>query len=180
MNKTDFIVITSIIRGIKQLFFFYFSIHVLFSAIRIAGHSAGAHLTLWLMNYLIRNSHKQLHLIRTLYLIAGIYDLTELRFTDTNEQNIFGLNDESTIRLSPMFFQFDQWHNIDVDIKIVLDEFDAPKFDQQNRQICDIFMENELKVELIMMPDLDHFNVVEKLSEEEYELTRIIINDYKM
>lgn len=160
---------------------FLFLFVYLFSGIRIAGHSAGAHLTVWLMNYLIRNSHKHSHLIRTLYLVAGIYDLTELRFNNAeNEQNILDLNDENTVHLSPMFFSFDQWRNANVDIKIYLAEFDAPKFGEQNKCLYEILRRSQLNVESNVLRDVDHFNLVEKLAEENYELTKLIINDSKL
>jgi len=52
-----------------------------------AGHSAGAHLILCMINELLNNGLESKQ-IDALYLISGIYDLTELQHTSINKDNI--------------------------------------------------------------------------------------------
>lgn len=65
-------------------------------------------------------------------------------------------------------------------IKLFLAEFDAPKFEEQNGKLYESLKKSNLPVEMIILSDVDHFNIVENLTDENYELLKIIIRDSKL
>lgn len=152
-----------------------------FSCVNIAGHSSGAHLLISLVDRLIIEDHPKLGLIQTIYPISGVFDLTELRFTDVaNPNNILGLHDSNVVEYSPMFFDFSKWDSFPVRIKLFVGEYETPRFIQQS-----IDFQKQLstgctsadKCTIQLVRNYDHFNIVSDLSKAMFEITQTIIND---
>lgn len=126
-------------------------------------------------------------IVKSLYLISGIYDLSEARYVPTvNPNNILSLNDSNAVALSPIHFNFNRWVTAQSDYIIPAIYFyvaanDPPKLIEQSH-----FMNEMLttqyhlsKCRFILMNNYDHFDIVEELSKSEYIITRTIIDETK-
>lgn len=149
--------------------------------VNLAGHSSGAHLLISLVDRLIVEAYPKIGLIRTVYPISGVFDLTELRFTDVaNPNNILGLHDSNVIEYSPMFYDFSKWDSVPVRIKLFVGEYETPRFIQQSsdfqKQVTTGCASAD-KCTIRLIPNYDHFNIVSDLSKAMFEITKTIIND---
>lgn len=150
----------------------------------MAGHSAGAHLALCLFDGLMRKGFTSKSIVKSIYLFGGVYDLRELRFLPSINSNnkILSLDDANTSKLSPIFFDYRKWAEIQKDIAIYLfvGTNDAPKLIEQSHQLDKLLSTNHtLKHKLVIMDDYDHFDVVEDLSKSNYFITRMLIDEAK-
>ena len=148
--------------------------------VNLAGHSAGAHLLVSMMNHLVNQSSIYLHLVNVIYPIAGAFDLTELRYTKVaNNNNLLSLTDQNVQRLSPMFYDYSKWKDVTFRIKFITAEHDAPKLIQHSNQLCDILNGFLLvaSCQTIALSNVDHFNVVTELAHKDFKLTKILTDD---
>ncbi|KAH9498994.1 hypothetical protein Btru_004151 [Bulinus truncatus] len=142
------------------------------SGIYLAGHSAGAHIAaMLLMTSLSQYDSFDCELVKGAVLISGVYDLRPLVKTTINEP--LKLTEEDAWRFSPQNFvqeiahQSQQRHII-----IAVGEYDPPEFRRQSGEMEQMLRNFGVKTSYLDIPDVDHFNVVEKLSETYYVLTQ--------
>lgn len=151
------------------------------SLITFAGHSAGAHLVLVMLKNLYNlpeNSIKSeyLRLIQNIYLISGVYDLSEVRFTEQNLNNLLSINDENVAELSPLTYDFTIFKcNSLLNIQIFVGADESPVFIKQSEILSKLILNSKFN----LLHSYDHFNIVEKFCEIDYQLTASIINDIK-
>lgn len=146
-------------------------------SVSIAGHSVGAHLVACSLNKRILNAiSSDVELF--VYLISGIYDLSEVRFCESiNVGNMFAINDNNILSLSPQFHNFDHLHDRDIKIFVFAGEFESEKFKQQSKDFAEIALKNLPFVSHKVLGSVDHFDIVEKLIEIEYEMTQLMIEN---
>lgn len=145
-------------------------------SLSLAGHSAGSHL---LACGLTQNFVSSLanDVKVTNYFISGIYFLNELRHLQTsNANNILSLNDNNWKKLSPQFYDFSHLKSEKVKNYVLVGGDESNKFIEHSRKFADEALK-QTKVQLMIMQNYDHFDIVEKLSESNYEFTKLIIEN---
>lgn len=112
--------------------------------------------------------------IDSIYLISGVYDLTDLQHTTINHDNILSLDSSNVNQLSPLKFDFRKWLTQTININIYVGEYDTPTFIKQSMEMFLRFI-NGFKVRIQFIQNHDHFNIVENLCQNTYELTQDIL-----
>ncbi|KAG4065940.1 hypothetical protein HA402_008936 [Bradysia odoriphaga] len=140
------------------------------------GHSAGAHLILCMIENIQRTSVKLVP-IYSLFLISGIYDLTELQHTSINKDNILTIDASNVDELSPLKFDFKNWSRQQFHVNICVAENDSNTFIKQSLKLLNRLNANEMKTKLCFIENCDHFDIVEKLSDESFELTQDLLKN---
>lgn len=133
-----------------------------------------------IIHQLIIERHPQLRLIQTLYPLAGVYDLNELRFTNVaNKNNVLSLTDENVRALSPLYYDFAAWSEYPFAIKIFVGQYDSPRFIEQSKSLQQRILQhtNKNNCTFDLIENYDHFDIVNDLSKKEFLITKILIND---
>lgn len=151
--------------------------------ISLCGHSAGAHLILAALsdkvfwNTLADNIRQKL---KYLYLVSGVYDLKIIRYVPTiNDDNILGITDNNVYVLSPYRNTFN--HVKDMKINFFVGEYESDAFkkhsiDMHQKLKC-IEKENGLSIRMEVVEGVDHFDIVENLSQSDFTLTKHVIKE---
>ncbi|KAF7279006.1 hypothetical protein GWI33_007732 [Rhynchophorus ferrugineus] len=96
--------------------------------IYLIGHSVGAHLLACMFREFVNTlSYNDQELIKSVYLMCGIYDLTPLPKTEINE--LLKLTDEEAKEISPQFMALSSPEHIN--FHVIVAEHDAPPFIEQ-------------------------------------------------
>jgi len=142
----------------------------------IGGHSAGSHLAAMLLHSSWCQNEPHFQLIRGLVHISGVFDLTPLVNTYVNEP--LKLDSEKAKQMSPMF-------NLDLlkqspKLKtirhlVVVGENDSAEFKRQSKTYSQALDAADMAVDTEEIPSVDHFDIVEKLQDADYWLTRRIV-----
>lgn len=148
-------------------------------SVSFAGHSAGGHLLACGLNKKFVNSiTTDVKLFA--YAISGIYDLQELRHLDAaNQNNILSLDDENVSLLSPQFHDFSHLVSRNIKFYVFAGEYESEKFKQQSKDFAEIPLKKLNSVNFEVINGLDHFDIVEKLVDEDYLLTKLIVENSK-
>ncbi|RUS77445.1 hypothetical protein EGW08_014798 [Elysia chlorotica] len=110
-------------------------------------------------------------LIKGAVLVSGVYDVRPLIKTSNNEP--LKLTEEEAWRLSPMNVVDDisqlsrQRHII-----VAVGEYDPPEFRRQSGEMEKALRDRGVKTSYVDVPDTDHFNVVDRLRDGKYMLTK--------
>jgi arylformamidase len=149
-------------------------------SISFVGHGSGAHLITYLLteDMIGRLGTDKFNLLKHIYLISGIYDVNELRNTQViNRENLLSITDENVNELSPLKQNFIhlQKYNLAFDAYVGNDE--SPTLQKQMREFVAHLKKEKLHANFHLMEGLDHFSIVEKLSEINYDITQTIINN---
>lgn len=152
----------------------------LFSGIQLAGHSAGAHLAACLFDKLVQQSSASI--VKSLYFISGVYDVSELRYMPSvNPNNILSLDENNGLRLSPILFDLDKWTAASTAVRIFVASHDAPKLVGQAHCFERLLaMHRHPNHRLLQIENTDHFDIVENLSKRDFFITQQIINEAKL
>lgn len=112
------------------------------------------------------------------YFISGVYDLSELRILKAaNENNILSLDDSNHRQLSPQFFDFNFLQSHNMKNFVFAGEYESSKFKEQSENFAKIALKGIQNVKFEIIKDRDHFDIVEKLSENDYEITKLIVEN---
>lgn len=150
-------------------------------SISFIGHLSGAHLITYLLTdeMISRLGSDKFQLIKNIYLISGVYDLSELRSTKcVNRDNLLLINDENVNSLSPIKQKFDQlkkFKHIKIDAFVGGDE--SASLMRQSREFIALLKQSKIPANFHLLDGYDHFNIAEKLSEANYEITQIILKN---
>ncbi|CAG0923144.1 unnamed protein product [Notodromas monacha] len=141
-------------------------------SLTIVGHSAGAHLAAMM----IANSEHlhSLGILKGAFLISGLFDLLPVLETSANEP--LQMDKEKAKKNSPInrLDQLEKW--TDIDFRIVLAERDPPAFSaEQSLPFHEGLRNLGLKADFQIIPETNHFTIVENLSSLDDVLTREII-----
>lgn len=146
-------------------------------SVSIVGHSAGGHLIACILNQNFINSIATDVRIFA-YFVSGVYDLTELQHLKVaNDNNILSLSDANVRSLSPQYFNYDHLQNRDIKFYVYAAEHESEKFKQQSKDFAEIPLKDLSSVTFEIINGVDHFDIVEKLSESDYEMTKLIVNN---
>ncbi|XP_062553004.1 kynurenine formamidase [Armigeres subalbatus] len=149
--------------------------------ISFAGHSAGAHLIAAMLDLSFATTVKdELQFIKHVYLISGVFRLDELRFTkEVNENNLLCLNDENIANLSPLNSDYRHLSNSGIKFHVYVAENDSAVFKQMSNDIHKHLDNCGITSSLQILPGLDHFDIVEKLSEKSHSITHAILENFE-
>lgn len=148
-------------------------------SVNFIGHSSGAHLITFLLNKdFINRIGETFKLMKNIYLISGVYDLRELKDTKSiNRDNLLSLTDNNVKELSPLLQSFNHLHGYKINIICYTGGNESPTMQQQTRDFVAHLKITTIDAHFTIVDDMDHFNIVERLSEKTYEITRQIIAD---
>lgn len=145
--------------------------------VSFAGHSAGAHLVANSLTLSFMNSIAADVKIFAYY-ISGVYDLNDLRYLKcVNQNNLLSLNDNNVHELSPQFQDFSHLKVRQICHYVLVGEFESEAFKKQSKDFAEGPLKNLPSVTFKILNKLDHFDIAEKLSEADYEITELIIKN---
>lgn len=115
--------------------------------------------------------------IKIIFLISGIYNLEPLSKTSINKP-LF-LDEQEARNLSPMFQEFKYFLQNNVKVDIIVGENDSPSFIDQSKEFHAKLSKIGITSNLRVLDSVDHFDIVERLNHEDYELTKFILSEIK-
>ncbi|XP_077184215.1 kynurenine formamidase [Paroedura picta] len=143
------------------------------SGLYVLGHSAGAHLaamvlsTDWTEFGVVPN-------IKGAFLVSGIYDLEPIMHTYVN--NVLHISWEVAQLNSPLQCAPKLEGRQGCPVLIAVAQHDSPEFRRQSWEYFEVLRKAGWSVSFLDIADTDHFDVVEKLSQEDYLLTQVILH----
>ncbi|XP_076661231.1 kynurenine formamidase [Halictus rubicundus] len=151
------------------------------SCVWVAGHSAGAHLAASLLfdeSWLDRMMKQgYMKLLKGLVLIAGIYDLNPLLNTTINDNLNLTKNEIAAYSFTNLDISKSKSIN---GLKVIVTdgECDTPEFIDESRKCAQklVTMVDDVQY-LLLREHIDHFDIVEKLTEPEFLLTKTILTN---
>lgn len=142
--------------------------------IMIGGHSCGAQLAISLFEkYFKENPSLSADRINEVFLISGIYDLIPLVSTTINDP--LKLDEESAEALSQFYKEIPAKVIPRVGFRIFVGEHEGPAFIEQSKNFHEKLLAGNCRSTFEVLEDLDHFNIVEMLSREDFVITEEII-----
>ena len=144
----------------------------------LSGHSAGAHLAAMAVSSL---PPKHSHLVGGVVHLSGVFSLSPLLRTSVNIPAM-KLTTTTAELLSPASqTNVAKLARVGRHVRhlVVVGEHDSPAFKQQARSYTELLKANNIQASLREERGEDHFSLVEKLKDEDYELTQEIINFMK-
>ncbi|KAM5135116.1 kynurenine formamidase [Mantella aurantiaca] len=143
------------------------------TAVYLCGHSAGAHLAV--MTLTTDWSHYGMTPdFKGALLVSGVYDLLPITYTYVNDA--IKMSQEVAIRNSPMQLTPLLKNNAgNCHMIIVVAEHDSPEFHKQSLEFFQSLKDLGLAVSYQQVRDADHFDVIERLSQEGYVLTQLLL-----
>ncbi|CAG9769361.1 unnamed protein product [Ceutorhynchus assimilis] len=141
-------------------------------AVFLSGHSAGAHMIAYLFSNVITNlPTEEQNLIKAVFISCGIYDLTPLTKTVINQG--LKLTEETAKELSPQYLNISTPEHIK--FYVIVAEFDSPRFIEQGKMFYEKLKGNNIDAEYKVLKAIDHFNAIENIVDENFQVTRLII-----
>lgn len=148
-------------------------------SVTFIGHLSGAHLITYLFSEdMVKLLGDRLKLVKNIYLISGVYDVHELRNTKAvNRDNLLSITDENVDALSPIKQSFDHLKDFNVTFDAFVGGDESPALQKQSREFIAHLKWAKLNANYHLMEGLDHYSIVEKLSEINSEITQKIIGN---
>ncbi|XP_074463378.1 kynurenine formamidase isoform X6 [Larus michahellis] len=137
----------------------------------LCGHSAGAHLaamvlaTDWTEYGVVPD-------IKGAVLVSGVYDLEPILHTYVNDA--LNMSREVAQRNSPMLC-IPSAAPMSCEVLVAVAQHDSPEFRRQSQEYGQALRAAGWSVSLLDLAGVDHFDIIEKLSEESYVLTQVIL-----
>ncbi|XP_011360320.1 kynurenine formamidase isoform X1 [Pteropus vampyrus] len=143
--------------------------------IYLCGHSAGAHLAamMLLANW---TEHGVTPNLRGFFLVSGLYDLEPIVHTPLNAPLL--MTPEDAQRNSPQRrLEVAPKQPVDAayPILVIVGQHDAPEFHRQSREFYQTLLQGGWKASFEELHDVDHFEIIWKLTQKDYVLTQIIL-----
>ncbi|KAM6472912.1 kynurenine formamidase [Liasis olivaceus] len=143
------------------------------SGVYLLGHSAGAHLAAMVLSTDWAKFGVEPD-IKGAFLVSGIYDLEPITHTYVND--LLRMSCAVARQNSPLWCVPKLKGNKACQILIAVAQHDSPEFHRQSQEHCQALRTAGWRVSLLDLGDTDHFDVIEKLSQENYLLTQVILN----
>ncbi|NXS05206.1 KFA formamidase, partial [Oxylabes madagascariensis] len=135
--------------------------------IYLCGHSAGAHLAAMVLST-DWTEFQVVPDIKGAVLVSGVYDLEPILHTYVNDA--LNMSREEAQRNSPV-------RHVTVpaacEVLVAVAQHDSPEFRRQSQEYSQALRAAGWSVSLLDLAGVDHFNVIEKLSEDSYVLTQV-------
>ncbi|KAK4881597.1 hypothetical protein RN001_004916 [Aquatica leii] len=133
----------------------------------LCGHSGGAQLVASLFQTCFNSIPEELSdILKGVFLLSGIYDLIPL--TKTRANDALQLDSSTARKLSPLYQPFVA--SQDILFFIIVGENESPAFVEQSESFYRKLKGLGYKSELIVVKEVDHFDIAEQLNEENYEI----------
>ncbi|KAH8376547.1 hypothetical protein KR093_000089, partial [Drosophila rubida] len=148
------------------------------SVISFAGHSAGAHLLAQLLNMPSLITEERRRKVRVVFFLCGVYDLRELWQLDAvNPSNIFGLDAESAVEVSPMLWSWpaasSSWQ--DVRSYVIAAGYESVTFIEQSRVFGNNLKSAGFSVTFKIFDKYDHFDIIEETAVDNSPITKYLL-----
>ncbi|XP_048411162.1 kynurenine formamidase [Stegostoma tigrinum] len=143
------------------------------SGVYLCGHSAGAHLGAMVLctdwkEYGVSPD------IKGALLVSGIYDLCPIVHTLVNDP--LQMTEADALRNSPMqFVNVMKQLNGKCEIIVAVAQHDSDEFRKQSQEYYQAGKAAGLNVSFQDVPNTDHFDIIEKLVDENYFLTQVLL-----
>ncbi|XP_020392656.1 kynurenine formamidase isoform X1 [Rhincodon typus] len=143
------------------------------SGVYLCGHSAGAHLGAMVLctdwkEYGVSPD------IKGALLVSGIYDLCPIVHTLVNDP--LQMTEADALRNSPMqFVNIMKQLNGKCEIIVAVAQHDSDEFRKQSQEYYQAVKAAGLNVSFQDVPNTDHFDIIEKLVDENYFLTQVLL-----
>ncbi|KAI1884377.1 hypothetical protein AGOR_G00225780 [Albula goreensis] len=143
------------------------------SGVYLCGHSAGAHLAAMVL-CTDWSQYSMTPQIKGAFLVSGIYDLLPILSTYVNEP--LKMTEDVALRNSPgqLVPQLKQSSSA-CHIVVAVAQNDSPEFRCQSENFFKDLESMGLTVTFEDVPDTDHFNVIERFVDEDYQLTQLLL-----
>ncbi|XP_060108862.1 kynurenine formamidase [Heteronotia binoei] len=143
------------------------------SGLYLLGHSAGAHLAAMVLSTNWTEFGVEPN-IKGAFLVSGVYDLEPIMHTYVND--VLHINGEIAQSNSPLRCAPKLEGRQGCPVLIVVAQHDSPEFRRQSWEYFEVLRIAGWSASLVDIADTDHFDVVEKLSQEDYLLTQVILH----
>ncbi|NWT15084.1 KFA formamidase, partial [Vireo altiloquus] len=137
--------------------------------IYLCGHSAGAHLAAMVLST-DWTEFQVVPDIKGTVLVSGVYDLEPILHTYVND--VLNMSREVAQRNSPMRHVTPAVPAA-CEVLVAVAQHDSPEFRRQSQEYSQALRAAGWSVSLLDLAGVDHFDVIEKLSEDSYVLTRV-------
>ncbi|XP_067164601.1 kynurenine formamidase isoform X2 [Apteryx mantelli] len=144
------------------------------SGVYLCGHSAGAHLAAMVLStdwaeYGVTPD------IKGAVLVSGVYDLEPILHIYVNDA--LNMSREVAQRNSPMLCVTGAVPAAGAcEVLVAVAQHDSPEFRRQSREYCQALRSAGWTVSLLDLAGVDHFDIIERLSQDSYILTEVILN----
>ncbi|XP_018562320.1 kynurenine formamidase [Anoplophora glabripennis] len=143
------------------------------SGLYLSGHSVGGQIVARLFESFIPSlPEADQSLFKGAFLLCGIYDLLPLIKTEYNKD--FKFDEDSARAASPIFKKLSV--RKDTDFYVVVAENDSPAFVDNGRRFNEYLLKFGIKSNFVSIKNVDHFDIIERLIDPEFELTQLIVN----
>ncbi|NXI69282.1 KFA formamidase, partial [Anseranas semipalmata] len=140
----------------------------------LCGHSAGAHLAAMVLS----TDWTEFGVapdIRGAVLVSGVYDLEPILHTYVNDA--LNMSREVAQRNSPILCVTQAVPAAAAcEVLVAVAQHDSPEFRRQSQEYSQALRSAGWSVSLLDLASVDHFDIIEKLSEDTYVLTQVILN----
>lgn len=110
--------------------------------------------------------------MKGVFLISGIYDLVPLTKIHVNET--IKLDYSTARKLSPLYQPFIGSKHIP--FFVIVGEYESPAFIEQSEAFYRRLKCLGYESEIIVVKEVDHFDIAEQMNEENYEIVRLIVS----
>ncbi|NXL59522.1 KFA formamidase, partial [Chordeiles acutipennis] len=139
--------------------------------IYLCGHSAGAHLAAMVLST-DWTEYGVVPDIKGAVLVSGVYDLEPILHTYVNDA--LNMNREVAQRNSPMLCITPAAPGAAAcEVLVAVAQHDSPEFRRQSQEYGQALRAAGWSVSLLDLAGVDHFDIIEKLSEDSYVLTQV-------
>lgn len=139
----------------------------------ICGHSAGGHLTAYMSTLFSKEVR-----IRGYVAISGVFDLEPLLHTSINEK--VGMDLSSARSLSPQHLDSPEMATRTC-VLLAYGQQESPAFKTQSQQFAHKLAGSaNIHCNVVEIAGVDHFTIIESLSEPKSDLTRLILDMFKL
>lgn len=141
--------------------------------IYLSGHSVGGQIVARLFEKFIPSlPAADQSLFKGAFLLCGIYDLLPLIQTEYNIN--FKFDEASARAASPLLQKLSAAK--DTIFYVVAAEHDTPAYVENSRRFTEYLLSLGIKSNFVLLENVDHFDIIERLIDPEFELTKLIIN----
>ncbi|NXO50717.1 KFA formamidase, partial [Aramus guarauna] len=135
----------------------------------LCGHSAGAHLAAMALST-DWTEYGAVPDIKGAVLVSGVYDLEPILHTYVNDA--LNMSREVARRNSPMLC-VSPAAPASCEVLVAVAQHDSPEFRRQSQEYGQALRAAGWSVSLLDLAGVDHFDIIEKLSEESFVLTQV-------
>lgn len=150
-------------------------------SVSFVGHFSGAHLIASTLQktFVDLVGAEKFKIVKNVYLVSGVYDLKELKGTKSaNRDNLLSLDDSNVTRLSPISANFSDLKQFSIKFFTFVGGDESPTLQQQSEDFSKVLSAAGLNVIFKKIENVDHFNIAEKLSEDDYEISKTILSNF--